>query len=273
MIKESKKRIIVAVVFIPLFTLVIFLENPIYYSGIVSVFLLLGLLEYHSILRRVNINTFIWLNILLFIAILYGMLKFRIFKLDNLILYRFFTILIGYSVLMGILSAFTKNIKDSVMSVVFTLFGAFYIVILGSTIILLKNLGTYQTFFLFLVVWIYDSGAYFIGRTFGKRRIMPLISPNKSLEGLIGGIIVSLIIVTFLKYTTNIIPFDNLPYIFFMVITLCLSAQIGDLLESLLKRFCEVKDSSNIIPGHGGILDKLDSFLIATPVYYLLLML
>lgn len=264
------KRIIVALLFVPLFIVVIFLENPIFYYCIVSVFLLLGLLEYHSMIKKVDIETFGWLNVLLFITVLYGMLRFRIFNFNNLILYGFLTTLVVYSILIAIFSLFKRDVKNSMMSIVFTIFGAFYLIILGSSLILLRNLGVWKTFFLFLTVWIYDSGAYFIGNAFGKRKIMPIISPNKSLEGLIGGIVISLVVVTLLKYITNIIPFDNLHYVFFTVIVVCLSAQVGDLLESLLKRFCGVKDSSNIIPGHGGILDKLDSFLLATPVYLLL---
>ncbi|MFH1825027.1 MAG: phosphatidate cytidylyltransferase [Candidatus Firestonebacteria bacterium] len=264
------KRIIVAILFIPLFTVTIFLENPIFYYCLVSIFLLLGLLEYHSMIKKANIETFGWLNVLLFITVLYGMLKFRIFNFNNLILYGFLTTLVVYSILIAIFSLFKRDVESSTMSIVFTIFGAFYLIILGSSLILLRNLGVGKTFFLFLTVWIYDSGAYFIGSAFGQRKIMPIISPNKSLEGLIGGVVISLIIVTFLKYVTSIIPFDSLPYAFFVVIVVCLSAQVGDLLESLLKRFCGVKDSSNIISGHGGILDKLDSFLLATPVYLLL---
>ena len=93
------------------------------------------------------------------------------------------------------------------------------------------------------------------------------------MEGLFGGIGIALLAVTLLKYipfTSALVPYDNIGYVYFMVILLSLAAQSGDLLESLLKRYCGVKDSSNLVLAHGGVLDKMDSFLIAAPIYLLL---
>jgi len=146
-------------------------------------------------------------------------------------------------------------------------------VFLGSSLFFVRSIGPYNTLFLFAVVWFYDSGAYFIGSKFGKRKLSPYISPKKTIEGLVGGIIVTLLIITALKYikiTSVLVPYDNIGYVYVLVIVLCLAAQAGDLLESMLKRYCGVKDSSNLLMGHGGVLDKLDSFLIAAPVYLLL---
>ena len=263
-------RIVVAVIFVPLFILLIFNDNTIFYNAVVSVSLFMALLEYNGMIKKSGIRTFNWLNLLFLITLLYGLFKIRIFESNIIVLYRLFTVIIVYSILMTAFSLFTKDVKESLLRIVFTLFGAFYIVILGSSMFLIRSVGIYQTLFLFIVVWIYDSGAYFVGTALGRKKIMPLISPNKSLEGLIGGIVLSLVVVSVLRYTTNIIPFNNIIYLYFVTVVLCISAQTGDLLESLLKRFCGVKDSSNIIPGHGGILDKIDSFLIATPIFLLL---
>ena len=122
-------------------------------------------------------------------------------------------------------------------------------------------------FLLFAVTWFYDSFAYFIGSAFGKHKLFPNISPKKSLEGLIGGILFTIFIILGIKSFTSVIEFS---YFHCIIISILLSVtgQIGDLFESIIKRYAGVKDSSNLIPGHGGILDKLDSLLFNAPILY-----
>ncbi len=120
------------------------------------------------------------------------------------------------------------------------------------------------------IIWATDSGAYFIGRAIGKRKLWPEISPNKTVEGFIGGIVCALIVGTLFSLFSNI-PASMLKLI---IITAILSVfgQMGDLVESALKRHFDVKDSGKILPGHGGILDRFDSLLFVWPlISYLLL--
>lgn len=268
-------RIIIAVIFVPVFVFIIFLSNPIFYNLVVSIVLLVGLFEYYVILKRVKVHIINWLNVLFLLTVLYEI--FNMLALETIsktIFYYIFYFIFCfgfYLILVMLISLFTRGIKDALMRMIFTIFGGLYIVILGSSIIIVREFGPYKTLLLFLIIWCYDSSAYLIGTAFGKHKIMPLVSPKKSIEGLIGGILVVSGVVIALKYTTNIIPFNSTLYTILAVIIICLFAQAGDLVESLLKRFCRVKDSSRIIPGHGGILDKIDSFLTATPVYLLLL--
>ncbi|MBD8068267.1 phosphatidate cytidylyltransferase [Bacillus sp. PS06] len=132
------------------------------------------------------------------------------------------------------------------------------------------DLGLNYIFFVLIVVWTTDSGAYFIGRAIGKRKLWPDISPNKTIEGSIGGIIVAIIIaivyVTFIPLGLSIIN------IVILTIFLSIFGQLGDLVESALKRHYNVKDSGNILPGHGGILDRVDSWLFALPILHFLLL-
>lgn len=124
---------------------------------------------------------------------------------------------------------------------------------------------TLEAFMVFILIWSSDSFAYFSGRMFGKHKMAPKISPKKTWEGFAGGVILTLILGFFIeKYYPGLR--GN-----WMVIGLIVSifAPIGDLVESQLKRTFGVKDSGNIIPGHGGILDRLDSFIICAPVVYL----
>jgi len=266
-------RLLVALIFIPLFALSITWQNTLYYNFVISFGLVMGMVEYSGMLKKVNIKIFMALNMLFLGAILLGLAQFRVPVFNAEILYRAFTLIIVYAVLLTVGSLFAGDIKDSVQKIVFSFFGVFYIVILGSSLFFVRNLGSSHTLFLFAVVWLYDGGAYFIGSRYGKTKISPNISPKKSLEGMIGGIAVTLLLVTAFKYikiTSGLVPFGNVGYVYFIVIILCLAAQAGDLLESMFKRYCGVKDSSNLLLGHGGVLDKLDSFLIAAPVYLLL---
>ena len=121
--------------------------------------------------------------------------------------------------------------------------------------------------YLFLLVWGADSGAYFIGRKFGNKKLAPKVSPNKSVEGLYGGIVTSMLIVitVTLLYLDISIP-ELLLFLILSVLTV-FSSVLGDLFESMIKRRAGIKDSGRILPGHGGVLDRIDSLLAAAPIF------
>lgn len=122
-----------------------------------------------------------------------------------------------------------------------------------------------EVLMLFILIWSSDSFAYFTGRLFGKHKMAPKISPKKTWEGFAGGVVLTLILGFFIeKYYPELR--GNWMLVGFLV---SVFAPVGDLVESQLKRSFGVKDSGNIIPGHGGILDRLDSFIICAPVIYL----
>jgi phosphatidate cytidylyltransferase len=123
-------------------------------------------------------------------------------------------------------------------------------------------------FFAMFIIWATDSGAYFVGRAMGRKKLWPEISPNKTVEGSIGGILCALVVaIVFQVY----FPINN-SFIMMMIITvlLSISGQMGDLVESALKRHYAVKDSGSILPGHGGILDRFDSLLFVLPIFHFL---
>ncbi len=129
--------------------------------------------------------------------------------------------------------------------------------------------GAKLVLFVCLIVWAADSGAYFAGKSFGKRKMAPAVSPNKTIEGLIGGIIAATV-VGWLFADWFSIEFSS---VFVMLVTIFATVVIsvlGDLVESMFKRVSGIKDSSNIIPGHGGVLDRVDSLTAAFPVFALL---
>lgn len=125
---------------------------------------------------------------------------------------------------------------------------------------------------LFILTWTFDTFAYIVGVKFGKTKILPAISPKKSWEGFLGGLLFCLFAGFLSQYFFR--PyFENIP--FKTIIILCLilpfTATTGDFIESHFKRQAKVKDSGNIIPGHGGILDRMDAFMVTIPVLYLLI--
>ncbi|OCH12978.1 MULTISPECIES: phosphatidate cytidylyltransferase [unclassified Aliivibrio] len=117
-----------------------------------------------------------------------------------------------------------------------------------------------------LLVWAADSGAYFAGKTFGKRKMSPAVSPNKTIEGLIGGVITA-IIVGWIGASAFDIRFDSTAAMLGIFIATIIISVLGDLVESMFKRASGIKDSGTIIPGHGGILDRIDSLTAAFPVF------
>lgn len=126
--------------------------------------------------------------------------------------------------------------------------------------------GQYWLLVALMIVWFADSGAYFAGRKFGKRKLSPRISPNKTIEGLIGGVIAGMA-VALIGAALIGAPLAQFPGIALVAAWTILFSVVGDLFESLLKRHVGAKDSGALIPGHGGVLDRIDSVLAALPVF------
>ncbi|WP_026867602.1 MULTISPECIES: phosphatidate cytidylyltransferase [Jeotgalicoccus] len=131
-----------------------------------------------------------------------------------------------------------------------------------------REAGIFYILYALLIVWLTDTGAYLFGKAFGKRKLWPQISPNKTIEGSLGGTLISTLIpIIFVSFgwlegsLWFLIPFT---------IILSIFGQMGDLVESALKRHFDVKDSGNFLPGHGGILDRFDSFIFVLPLMNIL---
>jgi len=118
-----------------------------------------------------------------------------------------------------------------------------------------------------LIVWAADSGAYFVGKAVGKTKLMPAVSPAKTLEGLIGGLLTTLLVVAGVMY---IAPEQELLLVLAVTLFVAMVSALGDLSESMFKRAACIKDSGSILPGHGGVLDRIDSLTAALPVFTLI---
>ena len=129
--------------------------------------------------------------------------------------------------------------------------------------------GFFTLLYGMLIVWLTDSGAYIFGRQFGKHKLAPKVSPNKTWEGsVLGTVAATLILAIYLHFFP--VGHVNLGLMVVVTIVLSILGQIGDLIESALKRSYGVKDSGKILPGHGGILDRFDSMLLVMPTLHLL---
>ena len=158
-----------------------------------------------------------------------------------------------------------KALPSSAIAVLATL----YVGMLGGSLIRLHDDfadGAKLVYILLLVVWLGDAGAYYFGRTFGKHKLSPRISPKKTVEGLIGGVATSIATALIIHFTF----FRNFPLVHTIIAGTILSVAgvVGDLAESMWKRSADVKDSGTLIPGHGGFLDRFDSIFYTTPILY-----
>lgn len=166
------------------------------------------------------------------------------------------------------------NTKINFIDISLTIFGFIYVGIFLSFIYLVnaKVHGNYLVWLIFLSSWLCDTTAYYIGKYFGKTKICPLVSPNKTLAGSVGGLFGSAIALTIY----GVVIADKVPsmalYHYTILGIICgVFCQFGDLIASSIKRFVGIKDYSNLIPGHGGILDRFDSIIFAAAIVYMYL--
>ncbi|HYH08100.1 MAG TPA: phosphatidate cytidylyltransferase [Thermoanaerobaculia bacterium] len=162
-----------------------------------------------------------------------------------------------------------KPLEDSLPSSAIAVLATTYVGMLSGSLIRLRHdfdVGWKLVFFLLLVVWLGDSGAYYVGKTFGKHKLSPRISPKKTIEGLMGGIGASIITALVVHFTF----FPEFPLLHAIIAGCILSfaGVVGDLAESMWKRSADVKDSGTLLPGHGGFLDRFDSILFTAPILY-----
>jgi phosphatidate cytidylyltransferase len=157
-----------------------------------------------------------------------------------------------------------QSLRDGAM----TLFGVLYLGLTLGTLSMTRLLpqGEWLIFFLLLVTWASDTGAYYVGTLYGRHRLAPMISPKKTVEGLVGGLIGAIIVAYAARwwFLPELSSLDCL----ILATLLTITGLWGDLTESAMKRSVGMKDSGGILPGHGGMLDRLDSLLFTAPVFY-----
>jgi phosphatidate cytidylyltransferase len=180
---------------------------------------------------------------------------------------------IAILLVVGLAAVFTRDpSRETLGSVVATAFAILYTGALLGTVVGLRmmppeELGRLRIVFLLAVMMVGDAGAYYVGRAFGRSPLAPVLSPNKTVEGLGGGIVFSVATAVFLRYAA--LPRLALATAVGLGLSMALLGVVGDLFESLLKRSAGIKDTSSLLPGHGGVLDRIDSLLFAAPLLFL----
>lgn len=254
-------RTITALIGAPLLLGLTYLGGP-YTALLTAVIGLLTLHEFQEIARKLGVN--IWTKTTYLGAVIWLVL-ITSGQRERLFPFLIFWLLIC----LGRMGIQYPQVRFSEVGMNFL--SIVYTVILSSHLLMLRSLeqGRAWVFLAFFLVWATDTFAYIIGRAIGKHPLAPQVSPNKTVEGSVGGLIGAVL--------TSLIAaqvMDGIPWAFFLGLGLIIgiSAQIGDLFESALKRSAGVKDSGKLLPGHGGFLDRFDSMLFAFPiVYYLVL--
>jgi len=264
------KRIITSVILLCILTATLFIDRLC--ALLVTAFIILGLYEFFTMLEKKGITIYKYFGIAIGAVIPFSIL-FR-FELTR----KWELLFIVLALLFLILMQFRRRENSGVIvGISTTIFGILYISWFLSFLIKIRflagGLGLFLT--VLIITKLGDIGAYFIGLRFGRKPLIPHISPKKTVEGAAGGLIFStlgaLACRPFFPAFSGIPPWrENLGYLHLMFIGLLLGtlAQLGDLSESLMKRDCQIKDSGNILPGMGGALDFIDSLLFTAPAFY-----
>jgi len=255
------KRTVTTIIGIFLAFLLIFWEGFPFFI-VVTIIALLGLKELYSIANKQGYKPSYILGTMLILYFIF----ISVYDVYSLNCYIDNIIITSFIILSFIIQLFRKDFSKVLAEISITIFGSIYLGYLLSFMIKIKDLpnGNYYLISLFIVTWVNDIGAYLIGSNFGKNKIFPKISPKKTIEGSIGGIIFS-IAATFAFKNWLDLTFNEL---ISLGLIIAIIAQIGDLFESVLKRGSGVKDSGTLIPGQGGILDCFDSLIFTAPVFY-----
>jgi len=265
------KRILTAIVGLPILLYTVWSPTPYFFVALIAIAVVLALAEFYSLASKIGakpqalagyaaalvvIASFVYdeprLAIAALSALVIGSLAAAVFKPDE--------------------------VKESLLSVSASVFGVIYVALLAGCLAGVRMIpdtfaglgGTHfsskliTTFF--AIVMMTDTGAYYTGRTIGRHKLAPRISPGKTIEGSAGGFIAAVAA----GLLCRLIFFPELPIAHALLLAAAIGAlgQIGDLAESMLKRSANVKDSGKLLPGHGGVLDRIDSILFCAPLLY-----
>lgn len=273
-----KLRVITALVLFPLAVFgILFLENNTF-AAFVGLIMLLGAYEWAGFAQFPSFASKIAYTIIV-ATILYSLWLMN-FVLSGNVMNGLAAVFWGVALLLVL--AYPGSSKAwSGKSVVIAIMGLFLLTITWYAVISIHAISTVKFAQIFIsgpylllsalmLIFAADTGAYFSGKRFGKNKLAPQVSPGKSIEGALGGLLLALVMAILFTLWCGGVLQDYLNIIAITVVTVIFSI-IGDLMESMFKRQADIKDSSNLLPGHGGILDRIDSITAAVPVFYIAL--
>jgi phosphatidate cytidylyltransferase len=234
-----------------------------YLNTCMALFSLLGFYEFTQLLKKKEVELATFPLLLLGLILFFILIRYNGISLPLKLLLLILIFIISWSI------EIWQKQGNPLLNVVYSSFGLLYCVLPFVTMAWINSLrgdlygSNYLLIYFFLIVWTNDTFAYLAGRFFGKTKLFERISPKKTWEGAFGGLLFSAIAGFLIAY------FTGLDSVFWIIASqiIALGAVIGDLFESLIKRSLNAKDSGNIIPGHGGILDRFDAAMFAAPLF------
>lgn len=270
--KKSKNfiaRYLTILIGAPLVILLFIYANQLVINIFVSIVSIITLREYYECFKRTGkAKPTQWVGYLN--CILITILQF----VDKEKLYAAMLIVLAMSMLILFIEQIITGGKKTIVDIMVTIFGIAYVPFLLVFFTLLRAkqpMGLIYIAYIFTSAWGSDTFAYLIGKKFGKHKLTP-ISPKKTVEGAIGGIVGALLFSLIYTIGMNNLMNLSINYLHIAIVTFVLAiiGEIGDLAASGIKRYCEIKDFSDLLPGHGGMLDRIDSLLLITPFAYIL---
>lgn len=260
-----KARIATAAVLIPIVITLIFFADVIWFSAFLALTVVIGAWEWAGLSKLNNKLKYAYLIISLLIL-------FLIYWFDNDFIYKS-AVLIGalYWLIAVVLVIFYQKQRNLLPrnSSPLMLVGLLLLVPMWSGLVILKSnteTGSVLIMLLMLLIWGADTAAYFAGKKWGKRKLANHVSPGKTWEGTIAGLLASIVIAIAYVIVSNKNLDDSLIFIGLSLLTV-IGSVFGDLMESIVKREAGKKDSGHILPGHGGVMDRIDSLTAASPIF------
>jgi phosphatidate cytidylyltransferase len=266
------QRIITAVVLVPVVIFLIFLspKQPLAFMAAVLAISALALWEFLALADAMGAKT-PRILVEVFLAVLLA----AVFRRPDLIA----PVIASLSLVLFIVCAFRSPVNRALADAAYSVFGLIYIGLSMATLYLLstQDNGPSLLLFLFLSVWAGDIAALYIGRAFGRWKLAPTLSPNKTWEGSIASVAGSVLVTVLLFWAGRSLADRSIDLLSYpgtivhwigLAVLVNIGAQLGDLVESAVKRGAGVKDSGRLLPGHGGVLDRVDALLLAAPVLW-----
>jgi len=258
-------RVLSAIVFLPILFAALWVGSPIWFSAIASAGVLLGLYEYYRLAKLGG-------EVQGLIAAAAALAAFYFGRQE------FITAIIAALVIVELLIQLFTRANDEDFSEMLPVaatkvFGVLYVAVLGGYIVAIRviespipQLAAKLLTLFFIIVFAGDTGAYYTGRALGRKRLAPRVSPGKTVEGAIGGLLGNVVAALIAHFT--FFPELKIVHAIPLALVMGVLGITGDLCESMLKRGARAKDAGNLIPGHGGLLDRLDSMLFNAPLLY-----
>ena len=258
-------RVLTAIIFLPILFSALWLGSPIWFAAMAGLAVLLGLYEYYALMKCGG-------QVQGMIAALAILAAFYFHRFDLLPAILAALVIVELFV-QGVINQKSESFEQVLPTAAIRTFGVLYVALLGGYIIAIQviespipKLPAKLLTVFFIVVFGGDTGAYYTGRTLGKHKLAPRISPGKTVEGLIGGVVGGILAAVIAHFT--FFPELQLGHAIQLGFEMTLLGAAGDLCESMLKRGAKAKDAGKLIPGHGGLLDRLDSMLFNAPLLY-----